>query len=63
MSPSLSAGKNESEEKRELIFKEDGQGIQSALHLLSTSWCGTFNAASQRAIASCRVCTSAAHAW
>lgn len=31
----VTAGKNESEEKRELIFKEDGQGARGALVLCS----------------------------
>ena len=35
----LCAGKNESEEKRELIFKEDGQGVTACLLAVTCIYC------------------------
>lgn len=54
------AGKNESEEKRELIFKEDGQGV--AGKCCYDLWHAAFNAFLLEHLLVCRVCSGLAHA-
>ena len=54
-------GKNESEEKRELIFKEDGQGETVLYCFQSSRHC--FTVLVEKPVVVRRVCTSLAHAW